>query len=64
VGAYARPEPGGQLHLSAAVTALDGTQQVTADASGPVGEPEKLGRTVADALRAKGAESILAAIRT
>ncbi|MFI9205329.1 hydroxymethylbilane synthase [Streptomyces sp. NPDC053048] len=63
VGAWGRVESDGLLHLSAAVTSLDGATQVTGAGSGPVDDPEKLGACVAADLLAQGAASILAAIR-
>ncbi|MEU2361810.1 hydroxymethylbilane synthase [Streptomyces noursei] len=63
VGAWGRLGPDGLLHLSAAVTSLDGAAQVTAAGSGPVEDPEKLGASVAADLLAQGAAGILAAIR-
>lgn len=64
VGAWGRVERDGLLHLSAAVTSTDGTQQVTAEATGPADEPEKLGFTVAADLLNQGAADILSAIRS
>ncbi|MFE1378144.1 hypothetical protein ACFW6S_04190 [Streptomyces sp. NPDC058740] len=63
VGAWGRISPDGSLHLSAAVTSLDGAEQVTAAGSGLVADPEKLGLSVATDLLAQGAAGILAAIR-
>ncbi|MEV4877934.1 hydroxymethylbilane synthase [Streptomyces cyaneofuscatus] len=63
VGAWGRVGQDGLLHLSAAVTPTDGAQQVTADATGPADEPEKLGFCVAADLLNQGAAEILAAIR-
>ncbi|MFD5188117.1 hydroxymethylbilane synthase [Streptomyces sp. NPDC058357] len=63
VGAYAEPRPDGSLHLTAAVTDLDGSHQIIAAGTGPADEPDKLGRAVAAELLVKGAEAILAAIR-
>ncbi|GAB2907986.1 hypothetical protein GCM10022245_49400 [Streptomyces mayteni] len=63
MGAWGRIGPDGRLHLSAAVTALDGTAQVTAVGAGPVEDPEKLGACLAADLLAQGAASVLAAIR-
>ncbi|MFI1655582.1 hydroxymethylbilane synthase [Streptomyces sp. NPDC020472] len=63
VGAWGRVGPDGSLHLSAAVTSLDGVMQVTAAGSGPVDDPEKLGVSVATDLLAQGAAGILKAIR-
>lgn len=63
VGAWGRVESDGLLHLSAAVTSLDGATQVTGAGSGPLDDPEKLGACVAAELLAQGAAGILAAIR-
>ncbi|MFI1201705.1 hydroxymethylbilane synthase [Streptomyces sp. NPDC020883] len=63
VGAWGRIGPDGLLCLSAAVTSLNGAEQVTAAGEGPVGAPEKLGACVAADLLAQGAAGILAAIR-
>ncbi|MFF3692069.1 hydroxymethylbilane synthase [Streptomyces sp. NPDC002221] len=63
VGAWGRVESDGLLHLSAAVTSLDGTTQVTGVGCGSVEDPEKLGACVAEDLLAQGAAGILAAIR-
>ncbi|WP_103530319.1 hydroxymethylbilane synthase [Streptomyces sp. SM11] len=63
VGAWGRVGQDGLLHLSVAVTSTDGAQQVTADATGPADEPEKLGFCVAADLLNQGAAEILAVIR-
>ncbi|MGW3275474.1 hydroxymethylbilane synthase [Streptomyces kronopolitis] len=63
VGAWGRIGSDGLLHLSAAVTSLDGAQQVTATGDGPIDDPEKLGACVAADLLAQGASGILASIR-
>ncbi|MCX5200579.1 hydroxymethylbilane synthase [Streptomyces sp. NBC_00237] len=63
VGAWGRLTEDGLLHLSGTVTSLDGTQQVTASASGPSDAPAKLGAYVAADLLEQGAAGILAAIR-
>lgn len=63
VGAWGRMSPDGVLHLSAAVTSLDGAQQVTAAGDGSADDPEKLGAAVAADLLAQGAADILASIR-
>ncbi|MER8234132.1 hydroxymethylbilane synthase [Streptomyces sp. NPDC094049] len=63
VGAWGRIGDDGLLHLSAAVTSLDGARQVTATGEGPVDDPAKLGACVAAELLAKGAGGILEAIR-
>ncbi|OON75631.1 hydroxymethylbilane synthase [Streptomyces tsukubensis] len=63
VGTYTSLTPTGHLRLRAAVTSLDGERQVTGVGSGPLDEPEKLGRAVAADLLRQGAGDILAAIR-
>ncbi|WP_433859818.1 hypothetical protein [Streptomyces kronopolitis] len=63
VGAWGRFGSDGLLHLSAAVTSLDGVQQVTAAGVGPTDDPEKLGACVAADLLAQGASDILESIR-
>ncbi|AXG77197.1 hydroxymethylbilane synthase [Streptomyces paludis] len=62
VGAWGRIGPDGLLHLSAAVTSLDGAEQVTAAGEGPADDPVKLGTLIASELLAQGAADILAAI--
>ncbi|MEU7553744.1 hydroxymethylbilane synthase [Streptomyces sp. NPDC044571] len=63
VGAWGRIGSDGRLHLSAAVTSLDGAVQVTAEGAGPVDAPEKVGASVAADLLEQGAADVLAAIR-
>ncbi|MCX5380402.1 hydroxymethylbilane synthase [Streptomyces sp. NBC_00091] len=63
VGAWGRIEEDGLLHLSAAVTSLDGSKQVTAADAGPADAPEKLGACLAAELQAHGATGILAEVR-
>ncbi|MEV0437823.1 hydroxymethylbilane synthase [Streptomyces spectabilis] len=63
VGAWGRIGADGLLHLTAAVTSLDGTKQVRADGAGPAEDPEKLGASVAADLIVHGAAGILAEIR-
>ncbi|MEV7414498.1 hydroxymethylbilane synthase [Streptomyces sp. NPDC089919] len=63
VGAWGRLGPDGDLLLSAAVTAVDGSRQVTATGSGPLDSPEKLGGVLAAELLGQGAREILASIR-
>ncbi len=63
VGAWGTIREDGLLHLSAAVTSLDGSRQVTADGAGPAENPEKLGSCLAGELLAQGAADILAQIR-
>ncbi|MFE7542968.1 hydroxymethylbilane synthase [Streptomyces platensis] len=64
VGAWGRVGADGLLHLSAAVTSLNGAEQVSAAGEGPVDDPEKLGACVASDLLAQGAAGILSSIRT
>ncbi|CAM5486928.1 porphobilinogen deaminase [Streptomyces spiroverticillatus] len=64
VGAWGRIGDDGLLHLSAAVTSLDGRTQVTATGSAPADSPSKLGAHLAADLLAQGAADILKAIRT
>ncbi len=59
IGAYAQID-GETLHLAAIVSALDGTREVRASVAGSVHEPEVVGVRVADALLARGADTILA----
>ncbi|WP_367137063.1 MULTISPECIES: hydroxymethylbilane synthase [Streptomyces] len=63
VGAHATVS-GDSMHLSGTVTSLDGKEQVRATARGPLGDPEGLGQAVAAELMKRGADGILAAIRT
>lgn len=63
VGAWGRVGPDGLLYLSATVTSLTGTVQVTAAGSGPIDDPQKLGSCVAADLLDQGAAGILAEIR-
>ncbi|MGW2919548.1 hydroxymethylbilane synthase [Streptomyces angustmyceticus] len=63
VGAWGRLGPDGLLHLSAAVTSLDGAVQITAAGSGPADDPDKLGASVAAELLTQGALEILKTIR-
>ncbi|MGG7574192.1 hydroxymethylbilane synthase [Streptomyces sirii] len=63
VGAWGRIGSGGLLHLSAAVTSLNGAEQVRAAGEGLADDPEKLGACVAADLLAQGAAGILEAIR-
>jgi len=52
-----------EMTLAGMVAGLDGVPVLRASASGPAGEPEALGRRVADALRADGAREVLAEVR-
>jgi hydroxymethylbilane synthase len=54
---------GDLLRLRAMVATPDGKQLATADASGAADAPDLLGRDIAQALRAQGADQILAACR-
>lgn len=54
---------GNTMHLRAMVATPDGKRIATADTSGPANAPEALGRSIADALQAQGADEILAACR-
>ena len=53
---------GSTMRLRAMVASPDGRQNVSADIEGAANEPEMLGRAVADALLAQGAQAILAQI--
>jgi hydroxymethylbilane synthase len=59
IGAYAQVD-GETVHLAAIVIALDGTRDVRASASGSLHEAEGVGVRVADALLARGADTMLA----
>ena len=59
IGAYATVA-GDTIALAAIVIALDGSRQVRASASGSVRDPEAVGVEAADALLARGADTILA----
>jgi hydroxymethylbilane synthase len=59
IGAYASVQ-GETLTLAAIVIALDGSREVRASAAGSIREPEAIGVQVADALLARGADTILA----
>ena len=61
LGAFAELQATG-LRLRALVASPDGRRIVRADAVGDAADPEELGRRVADALRGKGADQILAAL--
>lgn len=54
---------GDVMRLRAMVATPDGKRIATADATGPAGAPEELGRKIADALRAQDANAILAACK-
>jgi hydroxymethylbilane synthase len=59
IGAYARVQDE-TITLTAIVIALDGSLEVRASATGPVHNPAGIGVQVADALLARGADTILA----
>ena len=59
IGAYATVA-GDTIALAAIVIALDGSRRVRASASGSVRDPEAVGVEAADALLARGADTILA----
>jgi hydroxymethylbilane synthase len=52
---------GDTMRLRAMVATPDGLRVAQAEASGPADAPEELGKVIADALRAQGADAILAA---
>jgi hydroxymethylbilane synthase len=47
------------LYLRAIVTSVDGHRRIAKSMSGPLGEPQQLGRRVAEALAADGARALL-----
>jgi len=59
IGAYASVE-GATITVAAIVIALDGSREVRASAAGPADDPAAIGIQVADALLARGADTILA----
>ncbi|MBI2189677.1 MAG: hydroxymethylbilane synthase [Acidobacteria bacterium] len=61
LGAYAAPS-GDELRLTAIVVSLDGTRAARAEATGPVSDPEGVGRRAAERLIANGAADILAEV--
>lgn len=63
LGAHARIE-NGALRLNGMVASPDGREHARAQVSGPADHPEALGQALADALRARGADAILAALQT
>ena len=54
---------GNTLHLRGLVASPDGKQMVRAEQLGTTADPEALGNAVAEALRAQGADEILAALK-
>lgn len=61
IGVFAELD-GQQIQLKGLVAALDGSEVLTASASGSIDAPEALGIEVAEALLAKGADKILAEV--
>ena len=61
LGAYAEADGGG-LRLRALVASPDGARMARADCRGPAADAEALGARAAEALRAQGADEILAAL--
>jgi hydroxymethylbilane synthase len=53
---------GNTLHMRGFVASPDGQQMLRAELSGSINAPEDLGNAIASALRAQGAEAILAAL--
>jgi hydroxymethylbilane synthase len=62
LGAFAEVQ-GELLRVRALVASLDGRRVVRADCEGRIAEPEALGARAAEALRAQGADEILAALK-
>ncbi len=62
IGAHALRE-GDELRLAAFVGSVDGTQSVRMESRGSVADPEGLGAALAAAMRAAGADAILAGVR-
>ena len=52
----------GRLHMRGFVASPDGKRLIRAEQSGDINQPEGLGNAVANALRAQGAEEILASL--
>lgn len=52
----------GKLHMRGFVASPDGQRLIRAEQSGDINQPEDLGNAVANALRAQGAEEILASL--
>jgi hydroxymethylbilane synthase len=59
LGAWGRDAEGERLALDAAVFAVDGHVRIFASETGPIDDPEGLGRVVAGLLRRQGAEALL-----
>jgi hydroxymethylbilane synthase len=62
IGAFAKAE-GEQLVLIASVSSLDGKDTVRMEMTGPIHDPERLGKCLAQDLLKNGAETILYALR-
>ncbi len=58
LAAFAR-DVEGLLALDAVVLDPDGRERVAASATGPIDDPDGLGRKVAEALRGQGADRLL-----
>jgi hydroxymethylbilane synthase len=63
LAALGRDTEDGRLALDAAVFDPDGAEKVAASATGPLDDPEGLGSAVAELLRGRGAERVLAKVR-
>jgi hydroxymethylbilane synthase len=63
VGAWGRID-GGVLYLSAVVLSADGVERLDASDQATPAEAEALGRRVAESLLARGADSLIAAVRS
>jgi hydroxymethylbilane synthase len=59
IAAFAEATTDGQLRLRARVGAIDGSRLLEAEGQAPAGEAQGLGRRVAEALIAQGAEELL-----
>jgi hydroxymethylbilane synthase len=54
----------GKLRMRGFVASPDGKRMTSSELTGAITDPETLGNKIADALRAQGADEILAAILT
>lgn len=63
VGAHARLAEGGTVHLRGTVLSLDGAERLDAEGSAPLADAMDLGRRLAEALRERGADRLVAAAR-
>jgi hydroxymethylbilane synthase len=59
IGAWARTEDDGRLHLSACVLAADGSNRLAADLLGNAADAIQIGRQVGEQLLAAGAEKLI-----